>query len=67
VVYSFDFECIEDGGDVAFELYVYDGADDLSGGMVTCEICPFLREWAAAVAKELINPFLRRFRTNINR
>ena len=44
VVYSFDLKCVENGGDVAFELYIYDSADDLSGGVGTCEICPFLRE-----------------------
>ena len=58
VLYSFDFECVEDGWDLTFELHVDDGADDLNGGRATCEICPFLSAAALAVEKRERAPLI---------
>ena len=38
VLYSFDFECVEDGRDLSFELHVHHCADDLTHDDPTCEI-----------------------------
>lgn len=61
VLDSVDFESVENGRDISFELDIYDCTDHLPKPRATCDICPFL----AAVQKALRRPGLIKLRINI--
>jgi hypothetical protein len=60
---SFDFESVEDGRNLSFELNVHDGTNDLDSKLDTCEIWPFLAAALTAVLKLLF----KKLPTNMNK
>jgi hypothetical protein len=61
VLDSFNFECIENGRNLSFELHIHDGTNDLHEVRHTCEICPFLSEATLPVEKSREAPLIRFF------